>query len=36
MSFNVELDPRYVQRLDEVAERITVALDQLIPPASGP
>jgi farnesyl diphosphate synthase len=30
------LDPKYVQRLDEVADRITVALDQLIPPASGP
>jgi farnesyl diphosphate synthase len=31
-----DLDPKFMQRLDEVADRITVALDQLIPPASGP
>ncbi len=30
------LDPAFEQRLNEVADRITVALDQLIPPASGP
>ena len=30
------LDPDFEQRLNEVADRITVALDQLIPPASGP
>ncbi|MEQ1608355.1 MAG: polyprenyl synthetase family protein [Hyphomonadaceae bacterium] len=30
------LDPGFEQRLNEVADRITVALDQLIPPASGP
>jgi farnesyl diphosphate synthase len=30
------LDPQFEQRLNEVADRITVALDQLIPPASGP
>jgi farnesyl diphosphate synthase len=30
------LDPHFEQRLNEVADRITVALDQLIPPASGP
>jgi farnesyl diphosphate synthase len=30
------IDPAYEQRLNEVADRITVALDQLIPPASGP
>ena len=31
-----KLDPDFEQRLNEVADRITVALDQLIPPASGP
>lgn len=30
------LDPQFEQRLNEVADRITVALDQLIPAASGP
>ena len=30
------INPAYEQRLNEVADRITVALDQLIPPASGP
>ena len=30
------LDPHFEQRLNEVADRITVALDQLIPAASGP
>jgi farnesyl diphosphate synthase len=30
------LDPNFEQRLNEVADRITVALDQLIPPANGP
>jgi farnesyl diphosphate synthase len=30
------LDPQFEQRLNEVADRITVALDQLIPPANGP
>jgi farnesyl diphosphate synthase len=30
------LDPQFEQRLNEVADRITVALDQLIPPAGGP
>jgi geranylgeranyl pyrophosphate synthase len=30
------IDPAFEQRLNEVADRITVALDQLIPPASGP
>ncbi len=30
------LDPGFEQRLNEVADRITVAIDQLIPPASGP
>ena len=29
-------DPAFGQRLNEVADRVTVALDQLIPPASGP
>lgn len=28
--------PEFEQRLKEVADRVTVALDQLIPPASGP
>ncbi|HVY88775.1 MAG TPA: farnesyl diphosphate synthase [Hyphomonadaceae bacterium] len=31
-----EVDPQFEQRLNEVADRITVALDQLIPPATGP
>jgi len=31
-----KLDPNFEQRLNEVADRITVALDQLIPPANGP
>ncbi len=31
-----QLHPGFEQRLNEVADRITVALDQLIPPASGP
>ena len=31
-----QLDPHFEQRLNEVADRITVALDQLIPAASGP
>jgi farnesyl diphosphate synthase len=30
------IDPQFEQRLNEVADRVTVALDQLIPPASGP
>jgi farnesyl diphosphate synthase len=30
------IDPQFEQRLNEVADRITVALDQLIPAASGP
>jgi farnesyl diphosphate synthase len=30
------VDPNFEQRLSEVADRITVAIDQLIPPASGP
>ena len=30
------INPAFEQRLNEVADRITVALDQLIPPASGP
>ena len=34
MTYSV--DPEFEQRLNEVADRITVALDQLIPPASGP
>ena len=34
MIYNI--DPAFEQRLNEVADRITVALDQLIPPASGP
>lgn len=33
---NRPLDPHFEQRLNEVADRITVALDQLIPAASGP
>jgi farnesyl diphosphate synthase len=33
---NAKLDPHFEQRLNEVADRITVALDQLIPAASGP
>jgi farnesyl diphosphate synthase len=33
---NRSLDPHFEQRLNEVADRITVALDQLIPAASGP
>jgi farnesyl diphosphate synthase len=32
----VKVDPAFEQRLNEVADRITVALDQLIPAASGP
>jgi farnesyl diphosphate synthase len=32
----VKLDPAFEQRLNEVADRITVALDQLIPAANGP
>ena len=32
----VESDPGFAQRLTEVADRVTVALDQLIPPAQGP
>jgi farnesyl diphosphate synthase len=32
----VKIDPQFEQRLNEVADRITVALDQLIPAASGP
>jgi farnesyl diphosphate synthase len=32
----IQLDPNFEQRLNEVADRITVALDQLIPPANGP
>jgi farnesyl diphosphate synthase len=32
----VKIDPHFEQRLNEVADRITVALDQLIPAASGP
>ena len=32
----IVVDPAFEQRLNEVADRITVALDQLIPPASGP
>lgn len=31
-----EVNPQFEQRLNEVADRITVALDQLIPAASGP
>jgi farnesyl diphosphate synthase len=34
MTSNV--DPAFEQRLNEVGDRITVALDQLIPPANGP
>ncbi|MBI1339205.1 polyprenyl synthetase family protein [bacterium] len=30
------VDPAFLHRLDEVADRVTVALDQLIPPAAGP
>jgi farnesyl diphosphate synthase len=30
------VDPNFEARLGEVADRITVAIDQLIPPASGP
>jgi farnesyl diphosphate synthase len=33
---NRPIDPQFEQRLNEVADRITVALDQLIPAASGP
>ena len=29
-------DPNFGQRLTEIADRVTVALDQLIPPAQGP
>ena len=29
-------DPGFGRRLTEIADRITVALDQLIPPAQGP
>ena len=29
-------DPNFNRRLTEIADRITVALDQLIPPAQGP
>jgi farnesyl diphosphate synthase len=32
----VKIDPPYDQRLNEEADRITVALDQLIPAANGP
>lgn len=32
----IVVDPFFEQRLNEVADRITVALDQLIPAASGP
>ncbi len=32
----IVVDPHFEQRLNEVADRITVALDQLIPPATGP
>ena len=32
----ITIDPAFEHRLNEVADRITVALDQLIPPASGP
>jgi farnesyl diphosphate synthase len=32
----VKIDPQFEQRLNEVADRITVALDQLIPAAQGP
>jgi farnesyl diphosphate synthase len=32
----IKLDPAFEQRLNEVADRITVALDQLIPAANGP
>jgi farnesyl diphosphate synthase len=32
----VRIDPAFEQRLNEVADRITVALDQLIPAANGP
>ena len=32
----VKIDPAFEQRLNEVADRITVALDQLIPAANGP
>lgn len=34
MTYSV--DPEFEQRLNEVADRVTVALDQLIPPAAGP
>jgi len=34
MIYNI--DPHFEHRLNEVADRITVALDQLIPPATGP
>lgn len=32
----IVVDPHFEQRLNEVADKITVVLDQLIPPASGP
>ena len=31
-----DVSPQFMQRMNEVADRITVALDQLIPPADGP
>ncbi len=31
-----EVNPQFEQRLNEVADRVTVAIDQLIPAASGP
>ncbi len=31
-----DVSPQFLQRMNEVADRITVALDQLIPPADGP
>lgn len=33
---SAEVSPHFMQRMNEVADRITVALDQLIPPADGP
>ena len=33
---SAEVSEKFLQRLNEIGDRITVALDQLIPPAEGP
>lgn len=35
-ALNAAVDPAFELRLNEVGDRVTVALDQLIPPAAGP